>query len=188
MRIQMLGQMALIQNLARGQEELRALVTKLLQDEMKRTVKIGDRVTNQPLIKQEVGLVERTPFKMATTPRIQQLPRQARQGGPHKQDTHKRHFTEINMSLTQALHYMLEVELVSLREPPQKPNTSSPRYKHNEKCVYHSNSQGHDTNHCWALKNKIQYLIDEIVLEFTQDGQLEFFCHLSKTHRLKQEV
>ena len=32
MRIQMLGQMTLIQNLARGQEELRILINKLQQD------------------------------------------------------------------------------------------------------------------------------------------------------------
>ena len=92
------------------------------------------------------------------------------------------------MSLAQALHHMLEAKLVTLREPPQKPNTYSPHYKHNEKCAYHSNSRGHDTNHYWALKNKIPDLIDDGVLEFTQDGQLEFFCHLSKTHHLKREV
>ena len=48
MRIQMLGQMALIQNLARGQEELRTLVNKLHQNScnhMKQTIKIGDQVT-----------------------------------------------------------------------------------------------------------------------------------------------
>ena len=51
MRIQMLVQMALIQNLARGQEELRILVNKLHQDgcnRMQQTIKIGDQVINQP--------------------------------------------------------------------------------------------------------------------------------------------
>ena len=65
------------------------------------------------------------------------------------------------MSLAQALHHMLEAKLITLREPPQKPNTFAPSYHPNESCAYHSNSQGHDTNHCWALKNKIQDLIDE---------------------------
>ena len=88
------------------------------------------------------------------------------------------------MPLAQALHHMLEAKLVTLREPPQKPNTFAPNYKYNERCTYHSNSQRNDTNHCWALKNKIQDLIDKGVLEFTQDGQLEFFCHPSKTHHL----
>ena len=89
------------------------------------------------------------------------------------------------MSLDQELHHMLEAKLVALRGPPQKPNTYSPHYKHNERCMYHSNSHGHDTDHCWALKNKIQDLIDEGALEFTQDGQTEFFCHPSEAHHLK---
>ena len=79
---------------------------------------------------------------------------------------------------------MLEAKMVTLREPPQKPFNASPCYNHEERCAYPSNSPGHDTNHCWVLKNKIQDLIDEGVLEFTQDGQLEFFCHLSKAHHL----
>ena len=89
------------------------------------------------------------------------------------------------MPFVQALHHMLEAKLVTLREPPQKPITASPCYNHEERCAYHSNSPGHDTNHCLALKNKIQDLVDEGALEFTQDGQLEFFCHPSKAHHLK---
>ena len=88
------------------------------------------------------------------------------------------------MYLTLALHHILEAKLVVLREPPQKPNTSSPHYKHNERCMYHSNSRGHDTDHCWVLKNKIQDLINEGALEFTQDGQTEFLCHPPKAHHM----
>ena len=47
MRTRMLGQMALIQGLARGQEEPRAIINKLLQDgynRMKQTVEAGDQV------------------------------------------------------------------------------------------------------------------------------------------------
>ena len=76
---QMVGQMALIQNLARGKEEVRSLVNKLHQDRfnhMEQTTGIGDRVINHPPRRQEVCLVERTPFKMATIPKVQQLPRQ----------------------------------------------------------------------------------------------------------------
>ena len=82
MKIQMLGQMVLIQNLSRGQEELRALVSKLHQEgcnHMEQTTRIGDRVFNQPQLKQE-DLVEKTPFKMAATPRVQQRPRQPQWG------------------------------------------------------------------------------------------------------------
>ena len=120
MRIQMLGQMSLIQNLTHIQEELRILVNKLHQDRcnrMKQTVKIGDQVINHPPKRQEVGLVESKPFQIAATSRAQQQPRQPRQGGRHKQG---RQFAEINMPLAQALHHMLEAKLVTLREPPQK--------------------------------------------------------------------
>ena len=74
----MLGQMALIQNLARGQEEIRVLVNMLHQDgcnHMEKTTRIGDRVFNQPQLKQEDS-VEKTPFKTVAMPRVQQRPRQ----------------------------------------------------------------------------------------------------------------
>ena len=52
---QMVGQMALIQNLARGKEELRTLDNKLHQDRCNhigQTTRIGDRVINQPPMRQ----------------------------------------------------------------------------------------------------------------------------------------
>ena len=36
----------------------------------------------------------------------------------------------------------------------------------NARCAYHSDSPGHDTNNCWALKNKVQDLIDAKEIEF----------------------
>ena len=53
-----------------------------------------------------------------------------------------------------------------LKEAPKNPNTSSPYYQSNAKCAYHSDSAGHVTNNCWALKNKIQDLIDAKEVEF----------------------
>ena len=50
---------------------------------------------------------------------------------------------------------LLKEELITLRDPSQNPNTSSPCYNPNVKCAYHSNSTGHDTNKCWVLKTKI---------------------------------
>ena len=70
------------------------------------------------------------------------------------------------MPLSQALQHLLKAEVITLREPPQNPNTSSPRYNLNVKCAYHSNSPGHDTNNYWALKNKIQDIIDNKETEF----------------------
>ena len=80
---------------------------------------------------------------------------------------------------------MLKLNLVTLKDPPQNPNTSAPTYHPNERCAYHSDSSGHNTNNCWTLKYKIQDLINEGALEFAQDGQIEFVCHPSKAHHLK---
>ena len=67
----------------------------------------------------------------------------------------RRQFTKINMTLAQALQGMLKANLITLRDPPANPNTTSPRYNPNARCAYHSDSPGHDTNDCWLLKNKI---------------------------------
>ena len=185
MRIQMMGKMALIQNLAQGQEGLRAFLNKLHQDgcrSMKQTVKIVDQGINQPPVREEVG---NRPFMITTTSQAQPEPLQRQQGNRHKKNTSERRFTEINMSLDQALQRLLKAKLVILRDSSQNPNIASPRYNPDSRCAYHSNSPGHDTNSCWALRNKIQDLIDEGALEFTQDGQVEFFFQSSKAHHLK---
>ena len=78
----------------------------------------------------------------------------------------RRQFTKINMTLAQALQGILKVNLITLRDPPAKPNTTSPRYNPNARCAYHSDSPGHDTNDCWLLKNKIQDMIDAGEIEF----------------------
>ena len=97
----MLGQMALIQSLARGQEELGALNNKLHQDgcnRMKQTVEARGQVIHQPLMGQKVVLESR-PFQIAATSQAQPQPLQQQQGNRHKRNTSERCFTEINMSL-----------------------------------------------------------------------------------------
>ena len=87
--------------------------------------------------------------------------------------------------MSQVLQHMLKFKIITLKDPPRNPNTFAPTYNTDAICAYHSNSLGHDTDSCWTLKYKIQNLIDEGVLEFTQDGQAEFFCHPSKACYLK---
>ena len=70
------------------------------------------------------------------------------------------------MSLTQALQQMLKAGLITLRAPLQNPNTSAPTYHPNERYAYHSDSPRHDTNNCWALKNKVQDMIDAKEIQF----------------------
>ena len=81
------------------------------------------------------------------------------------------------MSLAQVLQHMLKAELITVKDPPKNPNTAAPSYHPKERCAYHSDSPGHDTNGYWDLKNKIQDLIDEGELKSAQDGQLELFYH-----------
>ena len=179
MKIQMMGQlvsqMALIQNLARGQEELRALINELHQDEcnqLGQTTRVEDQVIIQPPLRQEA---ERKPPQFALGSQAQQQPHQCQQGNRCKRNTSEKRFTEINMSLSQVLQRLLEVELILLRDPPRHPNTAFPEYNLNARCAYHSNSPGHDTDSCWALRNKIQDLVKETTLEFTQDGKMKIF-------------
>lgn len=77
-----------------------------------------------------------------------------------RKHTSKRQFTKINLTLSQALQQLLKAGMITLRDPPQKPNTASHQYNPNARCAYHSDSPGHDTENCWPLKNKIQDLID----------------------------
>ena len=67
---------------------------------------------------------------------------QQQQGNQRRSDILKRKFTKINMSLSQEFQHFLKGELITLQDPPQNPNTSSPKYNPNAKCAYHSNSQG----------------------------------------------
>ena len=64
------------------------------------------------------------------------------------------------MTLSQVLSHLLRSNLVTLKEAPKNPNITSPHYHPNARCEYHSESPGHDTNNCWALKNKVQDLLE----------------------------
>ena len=75
------------------------------------------------------------------------------------------------MTLSQILPHLLKSDLVTLREAPKNPNTASPHYNPNARCAYHSESPGHDTNKCWALKNKVQGLIEAKEIEFEATSQ-----------------
>ena len=150
MKTQMLGQRALIQGLAREQGELRAMISQLHQD-MKQPAQVRDQVIEQLPRGQRSGPMNRA-LQAATTSQVQQRPRQEQQVDQSQPDKPKRQFTELNISLTQALPQMLKAGLITLRVPFRSPNTSAHTYHPNERCAYHSDSPGHDTNNCWALK------------------------------------
>ncbi|CAI8609664.1 unnamed protein product [Vicia faba] len=98
---------------------------------------------------------------------ISNPPSAQRQSSNNQQsEVPRRQLTRISMSLSQALQHLLKANLVTLRDPPSNPNISSPKYNLNAKCAYHSNSPEHKIDQCWALKNKIQDLIDHKTIEF----------------------
>ena len=70
------------------------------------------------------------------------------------------------MTISQVFPHLLRSNLVSLKEDPKNPNTTSPYYHLKACCAYHSESRGHDTNNCWVLKNKVQDLIEAKEIEF----------------------
>ncbi|CAI8584624.1 unnamed protein product, partial [Vicia faba] len=177
LKAQMLGQMTAIQGLTQRQDELGVLINKLLQgNQLGQTSKGKKPIIVPPPLRQRGK--EKAPHMAPVSPIQQQL---------HQLQTDKprRQFTPLNMSLFQALQRLLRLNLVTLRAQPQNLNTAHPAYDRNKRCAYHSACPGHNANECWALKNKIQDLIDEGALEFTQDGQAEFFYHPSKAHHLK---
>src|SRR3954464_7213738 len=91
----------------------------------------------------------------ASAPQKDQQPKYTR-----RPDAPRRNFTRINMPNSQALQHLLKADLITLKDPPKNINTSSPSYRPDATCAYHPNSLGHDADHCWALKNKIQDMID----------------------------
>ena len=111
---------------------------------------------NPPLRQEDKG---KAPL-LASGSQAHQQPRQRQRGNRRKQNTSGRHFTESDIPSSLILERLLEVNLTALKDPIRKPNTSAPSYHPDAFCVYHSYSPGHDTDDCWALKNKIQDLID----------------------------
>ena len=170
---QLVGQMALIQDLSQRQEELRVLVRQLLpNNQLGQTSEVEEQVTAQPPSTQEDK--GKAPL-LASGSQAHQQPRQRQRGNRRKQETSGRQFTETEIPSFFILKRLLEVNLLTVKDPPQKLNISSPRFNPDEFCVYHSCSPGHSTNDCWALKNKIQDLIDIGVLEFMPDGEMKIF-------------
>src|SRR4051812_17227818 len=106
---------------------------------------------------QSVGAV----LIFASAPQKDQQPKYTR-----RPDAPRRNFTRINMPISQALQHLLKAGLITLKDPPKNVNTSSPSYRPDATCAYHSNCPGHDADHCWTLKNKIQDMIDAGEIEF----------------------
>ena len=58
------------------------------------------------------------------------------------------------------------MNLITVINPHLNPKTSSAKYNPDARGAYHSGSPEHDTNDCWALKYKIQNMINAKEIEF----------------------
>ncbi|XP_058745803.1 uncharacterized protein LOC131618641 [Vicia villosa] len=52
--------------------------------------------------------------------------------------------------------------------PPPLPGKAAPRFNPNERCEFHANSPGHTLEKCWALKHKVQDLIESGAIAFDE--------------------
>ncbi|XP_058725911.1 uncharacterized protein LOC131597218 [Vicia villosa] len=73
----------------------------------------------------------------------------------------------IPMTYAQVLQHLLKIKKITLRDAPSAPDTQSPNYNANVRCAFHSGAAGHDTERCIALKNKVQDLLDQKIIQFT---------------------
>ncbi|XP_058783976.1 uncharacterized protein LOC131658727 [Vicia villosa] len=71
------------------------------------------------------------------------------------------------MTYAQVLQHLLKIEKITFRDAPHAPDTRSPNYNANARCAFHSGAPGHDTERCIALKNKVQDLLDQKIIQFT---------------------
>ena len=141
-------------------------------NQLGQTSEVEEQVTAQPPSTQEDK--GKAPL-LASGSQTHQQPRQRQRGNRRKQEKSGRQFTETEIPSFFILKRLLEANLLTVKDPPQKLNISSARFNPDEFCVYHSCSPGHSTNDCWALKNKIRDLIDIGVLEFMPECEMKIF-------------
>ena len=75
----------------------------------------------------------------------------------------KRNYTPLAESRTQLFERLKAVGLI-VPIPQKMPDNPSPNFDYSKRCAYHSGGPGHETEKCFALRDKIQDLIDEKVI------------------------
>ncbi|RDX90078.1 hypothetical protein CR513_28098, partial [Mucuna pruriens] len=78
----------------------------------------------------------------------------------------RRTFTPIPMTYTALFHQLLQKRMI-MTAPPKPLEPPYPRsYDPNAKCEYHEGGPGHTMENCWALKHRIQDLLEGGWLNF----------------------
>lgn len=79
-------------------------------------------------------------------------------------------FDPLPMIYSQVLQHLLQLKLVNLRGMPPPPERLPAGYNPNARCEFHYGGIGHDVENCWALKYKVQELLDSKAIQFTSDN------------------
>jgi len=72
----------------------------------------------------------------------------------------------IPIKYAELLPILLEKNLVQTKAPPLFPERLSARYRPDLSCAFHQGAPGHDVEHCFSLKIKVQKLIEANILSF----------------------
>jgi len=70
------------------------------------------------------------------------------------------------MKYAELLPTLLERNLVKTKAPPPMPKKLSAWFTDDLSCVFHQGAPGHDIEHCYTLKNKVQDLVQANILSF----------------------
>ncbi|XP_050895784.1 uncharacterized protein LOC127102458 [Lathyrus oleraceus] len=76
---------------------------------------------------------------------------------------------KILVPYAQLVPYLIHVGDLVPKEIPQAIPPYHPKHYPNASCAYHTGYIGHSTKDCWSLKNKIQELMNQKILSFSEE-------------------
>lgn len=76
---------------------------------------------------------------------------------------------KISVPYTELVPYLIHVGAIVPKEIPVTTPPFRPKHDPNASCAYHVGFIGHSTEDCWALKYKIQDLINQEILTFSEE-------------------
>lgn len=86
------------------------------------------------------------------------------------------------MTYSQVLQHLLQLKLVNLRGMPPPLERFPACYNLNARYKFHSGGIGCNVENCWALKYKVQELLDSEVIRFTPDNGPNVIQNLMPAH------
>ncbi|CAL5198230.1 unnamed protein product [Lathyrus oleraceus] len=74
------------------------------------------------------------------------------------------------MTYAQLLSYLVQQGAIVPKEIPSAVYPYGPKYNPNASCAFHTGYIGHSTKDCGLFKSRVQELIDQKVLSFSEEG------------------